>query len=182
MAQRFVLRIPPLGIPTIPVVEKNIDGDLYNRSLLTIALTHSSFLNENPLSPFECNERLEFLGDAVLDLAVADEIYERYPEQQEGVLTLIRSAVVNGSTLASAARNLGIGEHLIMGIGEEKSGGRERNSNLAAAFEAIVGAIFLDKGYETAKSFCIRTLETEIDNTYQKITSVLPKPRGSKTP
>ena len=172
MAQRFVLRIPPLGIPTIPVVEKNIDGGLYNRSLLTIALTHSSFLNENPLSPFECNERLEFLGDAVLDLAVADELYERYPEQQEGVLTLIRSAVVNGSTLASAARNLGIGEHLIMGIGEEKSGGRERNSNLAAAFEAIVGAIFLDKGYETAKSFCIRTLETEIDNTYQKITSV----------
>ena len=102
MAQRFVLRIPPLGIPTIPVVEKNIDGDLYNRSLLTVALTHSSFLNENPNSPFECNERLEFLGDAVLDLAVADEIYERYPEQQEGVLTLIRSAVVNGSTLASA--------------------------------------------------------------------------------
>ena len=173
MAQPFVLRIPPLDIPTIPIVEQDKSSEFYNRSLLTIALTHSSYLNENPRGlTLECNERLEFLGDAVLDLAVADALYARYPDQQEGILTLIRAAVVNGKTLARVARTLDIGQHLIMGTGEEKSGGRDRASNLAAAFEAIVGAVFLDRGYDTAKAFCLHSLDTEIDATYRKLTDI----------
>lgn len=114
---------------------------------------------------------MEFLGDAALGLAIAEALYKKDAEIQEGALTLIRQSIVNGNTLARAARSLRIGEYLLMGSGEEKSGGRNRNSNLAAAFESIVGAIFMDRGYDAAKSFCIRILDDEINGAYTRITS-----------
>ena len=143
-------------------LEQSLGVSFTDKSLLTLALTHSSYLNETTDSNAECNERLEFLGDAVLGLAIADELYGRHPDRQEGELTSWRSAVVRGDTLAKAARRLDIGSHLLMGSGEFNTGGRDRTSNLAAAFEAIVGALFLDKGFAAARAFCVQSLQDEI--------------------
>ena len=143
-------------------LEKSLRVTFDDKSLLTLALTHSSLLNESPETTSACNERLEFLGDAVLGLAIAEELYSRFPQQREGVLTSMRSNIVRGETLAQSARRLDLGEHLLMGAGETATGGRGRVSNLSAAFEAVVGALFLDQGYEAAKSFCIRVLNDEI--------------------
>ncbi len=145
-------------------------------NLLTLALTHSSRLNESPGAVSECNERMEFLGDAVLGMVIAEELYSRHPEQQEGALTSMRSSIVRGETLADAARRLELGRHLLMGAGEVSTGGRERSSNLAAAFEAIVGAIFLDQGYQVARSFCLSALESEIAHL-----SAIPNPQHPKS-
>ena len=147
-------------------LEKSLRVTFDDKSLLTLALTHSSLLNESPETTSECNERLEFLGDAVLGLAIAEELYSRFPQQREGVLTSMRSNIVRGETLAHAARRLDLGEHLLMGAGETATGGRGRVSNLSAAFEAVVGALFLDQGYEAAKSFCIRVLNDEITSVH----------------
>lgn len=155
-------------------MERNLGVQFRNPNLLKTALTHSSYLNEHSEENLECNERLEFLGDAALDLAVADALYKKDAEIQEGALTLIRSLVVDGKTLARAARELDIGEHLLMGSGEEKTGGRNRDSNLAAAVEAIVGAIYIDNGemgYYAARAFCIRILNDEIGSAYREVTS-----------
>ena len=185
--------------PDIYALQRKLGINFWNTAPLKTALTHSSYLNEHPEEQLECNERLEFVGDAVLDLAIAEELYKGYwtlqvkdptlarlygydkdkRELQEGKMTLIRSKVVSGKTLASVARNLGIGEHLLMGSGEEKSGGRNRNSNLAAAFEAIVGAIFLDKGYNEARNFCTRILEQEIQQAGDEVAS--PPKQPAKT-
>ena len=143
-------------------LEQSLGVAFNDRSLLRLALTHSSYLNEATDPPTECNERLEFLGDAVLDMAVAAELYRLFPEHQEGALTAMRSQIVRGDTLARVARALDLGQHLLMGAGEVSTGGRERSSNLAAAFEALVGALFLDQGYEAADAFCIRALSGEI--------------------
>ena len=168
---RYPHLYPFSGKPNLSLVQQNLRVYFLKSELLRIALTHSSYLNEHPDENLECNERLEFLGDAVLDLAVAEEIYNKDTKLQEGEMTLIRSSVVSGKTLARVARQLSIGECLLMGSGEEKSGGRNRNSNLAAAFEAIVGAISLHRGYNEAKAFCIRTLKDEIDSAYTRVTS-----------
>jgi len=144
------------------LLEKSLGVTFADKSLLALALTHSSLLNESPEVASECNERLEFLGDAVLGMAIAEELYTRFPQQREGTLTSMRSNIVRGETLAQAARRLDLGEHLLMGAGEAGTGGRGRDSNLSAAFEAVVGALFLDQGYEAAKSFCIDALNSEI--------------------
>lgn len=115
-------------------------------SLLTRAITHRSYLNENPDQSLEDNERLEFLGDAVLDFIVGAYLYHRYPEMKEGELTMLRAALVRTETLANFAGELLLGENLRLGYGEAESGGRERPAILCGAFEAIIGAIFLDKG------------------------------------
>ncbi len=143
-------------------LEKSLGVTFTDKSLLALALTHSSLLNESPEAASECNERLEFLGDAVLGMAIAEELYMRFPQRQEGALTSMRSNIVRGETLAHAARRLDLGEHLLMGAGEATTGGRGRESNLSAAFEAVVGALFLDQGYEAAKAFCIDALNNEI--------------------
>ena len=143
-------------------LEQSLGVNFSDKSLLTLALTHSSLLNESPETTSECNERLEFLGDAVLGMAIAEELYKRFPDEQEGALTAMRSNIVRGETLAQAARRLELGERLLMGAGETNTGGRERDSNLAGAFEAIVGALFLDQGYEVTRSFCLRALDSEI--------------------
>jgi ribonuclease-3 len=117
-----------------------------DRSLLMRALTHRSYLNENPDFVLEDNQRLEFLGDAVLDFVTAAWLYEHFPEFQEGRLTSLRAALVRTSALAKFAQQIKLGDHLFLGKGEEDSGGRGRKATLCDAFEALIGALYLDSG------------------------------------
>jgi ribonuclease-3 len=126
--------------------------------LLALALVHPSLVNEKGLDRSLCNQRLEFLGDAVIDLAVARALYMHHPDWTEGRLTEARASLVSGETLAAVAAEFGLGEFLVMGKGEEAGGGRERPSNLAAMLEAIVGAALLDGGDEAASSLALRLL------------------------
>jgi len=128
-----------------------------NPSLLEQAFIHRSYLNEVKSKEYEHNERLEFLGDAVLELVVTEYLYNNYPNP-EGELTNWRSATVKGEELARVARRLKMGDLLQVSKGEEKSGGRERGLLLANAFEALIGAIYLDQGYESAKKFITEQL------------------------
>lgn len=127
-------------------LEKNLNLQFKDLSLLSRALTHRSFLNEHPGEALTDNERLEFLGDAVLDFVVGAYLYNQFPEMDEGELTSLRAALVRAKTLAAFARQLEIGRYLRLGYGEAESGGRERTPLLCAAFEAVVGAIYLDQG------------------------------------
>jgi ribonuclease-3 len=120
-------------------------------SLLSRALTHRSYLNENPGSVLEDNERLEFLGDAVIDFVVAGYLYHRFPEMDEGELTSLRAALVRAETLARFARAIDLGRYLRLGYGEEETGGRDRTPLLCASFEAVIGAVYLDSGLEAAR-------------------------------
>ena len=130
--------------------------------LLQRALSHRSYAFESRHSKAESNERLEFLGDAVLGLAVAEHLYHNFPERTEGELAKIRSAVVCETTLARRAQDLGLGAYLLLGHGEDQSGGRDRPSLLADALEAIIGAIFLEHGYQKAASWVVVLLSGEI--------------------
>lgn len=122
-------------------------------TLLQRALTHSSYLNEHPEFTAEDNERLEFLGDAVISLITAEYLYHRFPEFREGELTNLRAAIVRRETLASFAQAIHLDEHLLLGKGEEESGGRTRPATLCNAFEAFIGALYLDQGYEVTARF-----------------------------
>ena len=144
-------------------IEEELEINFRDKDLLKLAFVHSSYINENPGVLPESNERLEYLGDAILGLAVARELYRRYPTKQEGDLTSLRSALVRGDTLAEVAHAMHLGEYLLMGVGEDAGGGRERRSNLAAAFEALVGAILEDRGYEAAESFVLKVLARQLD-------------------
>jgi ribonuclease III len=126
-----------------------------DEGLLRLALTHPSVAHESG-EPTAHNQRLEFLGDAVLQLVLTHALYEKFPAFNEGPLTKARAKLVNRRTLAEHARALGIGVHLILSRGEEASGGRERASALADAFESLLGAIFLDGGFEAAREFVLR--------------------------
>ena len=143
-------------------IEQRLGVRFRSGELLRLALVHRSYLNENPGAVSESNERLEFLGDALIGLVVGGEIYRLFPTRAEGELTALRSALVRGDTLARIGESLEVGEHLLMGRGEEASGGRDRPSNLAAAFEALAGALFLDQGYEAARDFVLKVLSSEI--------------------
>ena len=156
-------------------IEAALGVSFCDKDLLHLALAHSSFLNENPgVFPLS-NERLEFLGDAVLGAVVAHELYRRHPDWSEGSLTQARSALVRGETLAAVADGMGLGRHLYMGRGEEADGGRNRPANLAAAFEALVGAVFLDQGYETAGDFILRVFSRELSSGDQRAVPRDPK-------
>ncbi len=122
-------------------------------SLLEQALTHRSYLNENPDTKRGHNERLEFLGDAVLELSVTDYLFKKYPGKPEGELTNYRAALVNSDMLARVAFELGVGEHVLLSKGEAKDKGRARGYILANAFEAIIGALYEDQGYGAANTF-----------------------------
>jgi ribonuclease-3 len=126
-----------------------------NPELLRLALTHPSVAHEQDL-PAQTNQRLEFLGDAVLQLALTQDLYEKFPAFGEGPLTKARAKLVNRRSLAERARQLGLGRHLLVSRGEELSGGRERPSALADTFEALLGAIFLDGGFKVAREFILR--------------------------
>ena len=133
-----------------------------DEGLLRLALVHSSYLNENPSDFGKSNERLEFLGDAVIGLVVTEELYRRWPDEPEGGLTALRTALVRRETLARVARSLDLGPHILMGRGEAEGGGRGRDSNLADALEAVTGAVCLDQGYEAARGFVLKAMAEEM--------------------
>lgn len=135
----------------------------HNQQLLATALTHRSALNEKDTVSTESNERLEFLGDAVLELAATKFLYARFPEEQEGVLTAYRSALVKTTSLATVAERLGLGEQLKMSKGEESTGGRSNPSLLADTLEAVIGALYLDQGFDTAEAFLAEHLFITVD-------------------
>ena len=140
-------------------LEDNLGVEFSNKNLLTQALTHRSYLNENPNAVPEHNERLEFLGDAVLELAVTEYLYQNFPNP-EGDLTTWRAALVNYQTMADVAEELDINDYLFLSRGEAKSGGKARQVILANALEAVIGAIYLDQGYEAARAFIERNIFT----------------------
>ena len=131
-------------------------------SLLEQALVHSSYINENPGFAPASNERLEFLGDAVLDVIIAEKLYQDFPHFTEGEMTKLRAALVRRDTLARMARTIGLGDYLHLGKGEEVSGGRRKPANLAGALEAVIAAIFLDQGSAIASDFVLRLLNEEL--------------------
>jgi len=144
---------------TIFDAEKALGFIFKNKALLQRALTHRSYLNENPDYPLEDNERLEFLGDAVLDFITGEYLYHRFPEMAEGRLTNLRSALVRTETLARFAVKLNLGDFLLLGRGEEDSGGRKRPAILCDAFEAFIGALYLDQGLEAARQFVYAVID-----------------------
>lgn len=141
--------------------ELQLDYAFANRELLQRALTHPSFSAEQKTFQPD-NQRLEFLGDAVLQLLTSDLLFERFPEMDEGKMTKIRSAVTKESALVAYARRLGLGSYLLLGKGEDRAGGRERPSNLGDAFEAVLGALYIDGGLPPARRLCERLLETSL--------------------
>jgi ribonuclease-3 len=142
--------------------EREIGVHFSNQSLLRRALTHRSYLNEHP-EALEDNERLEFLGDAVLDFIVGAWLYHRFPEMEEGDLTRMRAALVRTEQLAEFAREIDLDEMILLGRGEEVNGGRERDPLLCAAFEALVGALYLDQGLSLVQDFTAPFLPPAVD-------------------
>lgn len=141
---------------------RNVLGAPVPDELLILALTHPSAIGEGVERVVHSNQRLEFLGDAVLGTVVAAHFYQSHPDLPEGTLTQYKAAAVRGSSLAKAARRLGLSSYLILGKGEESSGGRKRETILADAFEALVGALFLSHGFESTRLFILRALSEEI--------------------
>ncbi len=138
----------------LSVLEERISYSFVNKEYLTLALTHSSFANEQRgKNKKDSNERVEFLGDAVLEITVSDYLYKKYPNYDEGKMTKLRSSMVCEFTLASCARDISLGSYLRLSKGEDITGGRERDSILSDAFEALIGAIYLDGGMEKASKF-----------------------------
>ena len=135
-----------------------------NRKLLEKALTHRSYINENKLKDLEDNEELEFLGDAVLGLVISDYLYQKYPEYSCGELSKLKGIVVSEPILTKRAKSLKVGKCLLLGKGEEKVGGRSRSSILSDALEAIIGALYLDRGLETVRHFILKEFGEEINS------------------
>ena len=142
--------IERLGVKPLP------DG------LLGEALTHASYLNEADASATS-NERLEFLGDSVLGMVIASALFDQFPDSGEGDLTRMRADIVRGTSLARVAKRVGLGDHIILGRGEESAGGRTRERNLAGGLEALIGAVYEAHGYRTAKAFTRRLLKPELE-------------------
>lgn len=134
-----------------------------NKFLLKEALTHSSYINEHPEYALPCNERLEFLGDAILGFTVAEKLYRDFPELPEGELTSIRASLVCRDALSRAASSLKLGDFLLLGCGEEASGGRTKASTLENVMEAVIGAVYLDQGLSCVKIFILKQLQQELE-------------------
>ena len=149
-------------------LQKELGYTFQDRKLLETALTHSSYSKEQA-GQGESNERLEFLGDAFFDAIIGEELYRIFPAKEEGVLSRIRATIVCEKSLAQTARRLGLGDHLKLGRGEEKSGGRTRESILADAMEALMGAVYLDSGFESVKGVVLRLFRHVIDDTKRGI-------------
>ncbi|TSC78349.1 MAG: putative ribonuclease III [Parcubacteria group bacterium Gr01-1014_33] len=148
--------------------EQKLSFEFQDKDLLLQALTHRSYLNENPSFRLWHNERLEFLGDAVLELAVTEELYKKFPDKPEGELTSFRAALVNAKMLSDVAVDIGINEFLMLSRGEAKDVGRARQYILANAFEAIVGAMYLDQGYSATQEFILRVVTSRMSEVLTK--------------
>jgi len=151
----YAALVERLGVRPLP-------GDLLGQ-----ALTHASYLNEADATATS-NERLEFLGDSVLGMVIASVLFEQFPGVGEGELTRMRADIVRGTSLARVASRIGLGEHMILGRGEEGAGGRTRDRNLAGALEALVGAVYTAHGYRAAKAFTRRLLKSELEQLRQR--------------
>ncbi len=150
----------------LKALEKTIGYQFKDPNLLLMALTHSSYANECKYGALN-NERLEFLGDSVLNLSVSDYLYNSFKDLSEGDLTKLRASIVSEASLAKIARKLNLGDYLRLGRGEENTGGRQRDSILADAVEAIIGAVYLDGGFEKASDFILRYQIPEIYNSLE---------------
>jgi ribonuclease-3 len=145
-------------------LEDTIGYSFQDKDMLLLALTHSSYANEHKKNKKGNNERLEFLGDAVLELTISDYLYHQYPDQDEGKLTKLRSSLVCEYTLSICARDISLGKYLLLSKGEDTTGGRERDSILSDAFEAVIGAIYLDGGLEKAIAFIQENLLKDVED------------------
>lgn len=144
-------------------LQKTIGYTFNNTNLLKNALTHSSFSNEKHWNAETCNERLEFLGDAVLELVSSEFIFSENPHMEEGKMTKMRASLVCEPSLATSAREIRLGDYLYLGKGEYRTGGNKRDSILSDAFEAVIGALYLDGGYEVARAFILQYVLSDID-------------------
>lgn len=151
-----------------------------NEALLDKAFTHRSYLNEHRGDGIENNERLEFLGDAVLELIISTYLFNNYPEKPEGELTNIRAAVVRTESLAEESRALGFGQYLKMSKGEEDSGGKDKDYLLANTFEAVLGAIYLDQGFDVCIKYLNKTLLHKVANIVEKNLFIDPKTQAQE--
>lgn len=149
----------------IDAMQKVLSYTYKNSMLLEEALTHSSYANEHRNYHVKDNERLEFLGDAILDLIISEYLFKKYPDMPEGDLSKIRASIVCEGSLAKNAKKMSLGRYILLGKGEEMTGGRERASILADAFEAITGSLFLDGGFGEAKRFIHETLVADVEQT-----------------
>jgi len=150
------------------LLEKKLGLEFKNKKLLKQAFIHRSYINENPESGLEHNERLEFLGDAVLELVITEHLYKQYPEKFEGELTNWRAALVNARMLASTAEEIGLNDFLLLSVGEEKELGKARQYILANTFEAFIGAVYLDSGYGLSDKFIKKFLLKNLPEIIQK--------------
>jgi ribonuclease-3 len=157
-----------LYLENIGILENALGYSFNNKSLLRQALTHKSFANENPDYAESFNERLEYLGDAVLELVISEYLFRNYPHYAESELSKIKSYTVKESTIAKAARLLHLGSYLFLGKGEEVTGGREKPSVLSDAFEALIASIYIDGGLEAARTFILTCLKDDITNLIER--------------
>ncbi|MGN0158084.1 MAG: ribonuclease III [Brotaphodocola sp.] len=145
-------------------LQEKIGYQFENEKLLRHAMTHSSYANEHRMDKTSCNERLEFLGDAVLEVVSSDFLYHKYPNKPEGELTKLRASIVCEPTLALCASEIKLGNYLLLGKGEDATGGRERHSIVSDAMEALIGSIYLDGGFANAKEFIHRFIMNDIEH------------------
>lgn len=171
----FIDKVKNFSIPARPNLEKNFGGfekklDLKfkNKDFLVQAFCHRSYLNENPDFYLFHNERLEFLGDAVLELVVTEYLYQKYPKKTEGELTNWRAALVNAKILSEVAKNLDFNDFLLLSKGESKELGKARHFILANTFEALIGSIYLDQGYKTCQDFIKKHLIVKLSEIIEK--------------
>lgn len=151
----------------ITVLEERINYIFSDKTTVLTALTHSSYANEKKAKRLKYNERIEFLGDSVLSLIISEHLYRKYPDLPEGELTVTRSKIVCETSLSKCAADIGLGELLLLGKGEELSGGRSKSSILSDAYEALIGAIYIDGGFDTAKNFILKNMDDVIKNSMQ---------------
>jgi len=146
--------------PNIPLFEKKLGYRFKDKDLLVQALTHSSYAYENPQYVDSDNETLEFLGDSILGLIIADYLFTTYPHIGEGELSKLKSSAAKTASLSHFSKKIKLDKNILLGKGEEKSGGRKKKTILAGAFEAVVAAIYIDGGYEEARNFLLRLLDS----------------------
>ncbi len=157
-----------MNAPDFSKFEKKISVEFKNKGLLKQAFTHRSYINENKGTGLTHNERLEFLGDAVLELVITEFLFREFPDKQEGELTSLRAALVNTVTISKIAGDVGMNDFLLLSKGESKDVGRARQVILANTFEAFIGALYLDQGYESAKKFISDNLFSELKTIVEK--------------